>query len=154
MTINVTQRLILGKTISETFQLDERLYASCFKLVDWPLSRVLLKNNAYYPWFILIPRRQHITEITHFSKSDRYQLMDEIHQLSMIIQTMFKPDKINIGALGNIVSQFHMHVVARFHHDPLWPQGIWQSASEEKPYVESDALIKAVVEQLSSVVFD
>ena len=139
--------------INDDFQLDERLLASSFQLVDWPLSRVLLKNNADYPWFILVPRRQHLTEISDFSKSDRYQLMDEIHQLSLVVQDLFKPDKINIGALGNIVAQFHMHVVARFHHDPLWPQGIWQSTTKEKSYVESNTLIVDLKSRLSSITF-
>ena len=139
--------------INDDFQLDERLLASSFQLVDWPLSRVLLKNNADYPWFILVPRRQHLTEMTDFSKSDRYQLMDEIHQLSLVVQDLFKPDKINIGALGNIVAQFHMHVVARFHHDPLWPQGIWQSTIKEKSYVESNTLIVDLKNRLSSITF-
>ena len=139
--------------INDDFQLDERLLTSSFQLVDWPLSRVLLKNNADYPWFILVPRRQHLTEISDFSKSDRYQLMDEIHQLSLVVQDLFKPDKINIGALGNIVAQFHMHVVARFHHDPLWPQGIWQSTTKEKSYVESNTLIVDLKSRLSSITF-
>ena len=139
--------------INDDFQLDERLLTSSFQLVDWPLSRVLLKNNADYPWFILVPRRQHLTEMTDFSKSDRYQLMDEIHQLSLVVQDLFKPDKINIGALGNIVAQFHMHVVARFHHDPLWPQGIWQSTIKEKSYVESNTLIVDLKNRLSSITF-
>ena len=139
--------------INDDFQLDERLLTSSFQLVDWPLSRVLLKNNADYPGFILVPRRQHLTEISDFSKSDRYQLMDEIHQLSLVVQDLFKPDKINIGALGNIVAQFHMHVVARFHHDPLWPQGIWQSTTKEKSYVESNTLIVDLKSRLSSITF-
>lgn len=139
--------------IKDDFQLDSQLLAGGFELVDWPLSRVLLKNNAEYPWFILVPRRQHLKEITDFSKSDRYLLMDEIHELSLVVQDIFKPDKINIGALGNIVAQFHMHVVARFHHDPLWPQGIWQSAMKEKSYVESNTFIASLTERLSSVTF-
>lgn len=135
------------------FQLDERLHTSSLLLIDWPLSRVLLKNNANYPWFILVPRRKEITEMTQLSKVDRYQLMDEIQQLSLIVQAMFQPDKINVGSLGNIVAQCHLHVVARFCHDPLWPQGIWQAILEEKPYVEPDSLITDLLDRLSSVAF-
>jgi diadenosine tetraphosphate (Ap4A) HIT family hydrolase len=139
--------------IKDDFQLDERLQASSFKLIDWPLSCVLLKDNSHYPWFILVPRRLHLTELTEFSKPDRCQLMDEMHQLSRIVQCMFKPDKINIGALGNIVAQFHMHVVARYRDDPLWPQGIWQSTLKEKAYVEPGPLIASVIDSLSSIIF-
>lgn len=140
-------------TQGDDFQLDERLQASSFQLIDWPFSRVLLKNNADYPWFVLVPRRQHLTELTDFSKSDRYQLMDELHQLSLVIQDIFKPDKINIGTLGNIVTQFHVHVVARFRHDPLWPQGIWQSTAKEKPYIEPEPLISSLMDRFSTIVF-
>ncbi len=135
------------------FHLDERLRASTFNLVDWPLSRVLLKNNADYPWCILVPRQPEKTEITELRQSDRYQLMEEIHQLSLIMQHMFMPDKLNIGSLGNIVAQMHIHVLARFKHDPVWPHGIWQSAAPEKSYVAADHLIAALVEQLSAVLF-
>jgi len=135
------------------FQLDERLHVSTFNLVDWPLSRVLLKNNADYPWCILVPRQPGSIEITELSQSDRYQLMDEIHQLSRIMQHMFMPDKLNIGSLGNMVTQMHIHVVARFKHDPLWPHGVWQSAAQEKSYVAADRLIAALVEQLRAVLF-
>lgn len=139
--------------INDDFKLDERLQASSFQLIDWPLSRVLLKNNADYPWFILVPRRLHLTELTEFSEPDRCQLMIELHQLSLVVQYMFKPDKINIGALGNIVAQFHMHVVARFHDDPLWPQGIWQSTLKEEAYVDPGPLIASVMDSLSSIIF-
>lgn len=136
--------------INDDFQLDDRLQACNFPLIDWPLSRLLLKNNADYPWIILVPRRSSLIEITELSKSDRHQLMDELHQLSLVIQDMFKPDKINIGALGNIVAQLHMHVVARFHHDPLWPEGIWQSTAKETPYVKPEPLIARLRDRLST----
>jgi diadenosine tetraphosphate (Ap4A) HIT family hydrolase len=129
----------------DDFQLDHRLQSSCFQLIDWPLCRVLLKNNADYPWFILVPRRQNLVEITDFSQSDQHQLMDEVHLLSRIIQEFFQPNKINLASLGNIVSQFHLHVVARFHHDALWPQGIWQSTTAETPYLNPDALIRRLI---------
>jgi len=123
------------------FKLDERLQSSCFEIVDWPLSKVLLKNHAHYPWLILVPSQDNLTEITQLSKEEGYQLMDEIHRASRIMQNLFTPDKINIGALGNMVAQFHMHVIARFKTDPLWPQGVWQASLDEKPYAEPDALI-------------
>ena len=135
------------------FQLHEQLSSSSIQLIDWPLSRVLLKNNANYPWCILVPRQDNITEITELSKLDRYQLADEVHHLSVIMQDLFKPNKINIGALGNIVAQLHIHVVARFRHDQLWPQGIWQSAMEETPYVEVNSFITKLIDQLSHVEF-
>lgn len=133
------------------FKLDERLQSSCFEIINWPLSIVLLKNNAEYPWLILVPRRKDVTEMTQLSKEERYQLVDETHQLSCIMEEQFEPDKINIGTLGNMVTQFHLHVVARFNTDPLWPEGVWQAAMDEKPYAEPDALIARLKARLSSL---
>ena len=135
----------------KTFMLDERLEKSCFTLVDWPLSRVLLKNCTEYPWFILVPKRSDIVEITQFCKADRKQLMDEIHQLSLQVEAFFHPDKINIGALGNLVAQFHFHIVGRFKQDPLWPQGIWQTNSVETPYQNPEPLLIALKKQLRDI---
>lgn len=136
-----------------TFKFDERLELSSFKLIDWPLSSVLLKNNNDYPWFILVPRVAGLTEISQCLKADRYQLMDEIHELSLIVQDIFKPNKLNIGSLGNIVKQLHIHVVARFQTDPLWPQGIWQSSTKDNPYDDPQSLIQDLKDQLSSINF-
>lgn len=135
------------------FKLDERLESSCFELIDWPLSKVLLKNNRHYPWLILVPRQLNLTDITQLSKEESYQLMDEIHRSSLIMKKLFTPDKINIAALGNMVAQFHMHVIARFKTDPLWPQGVWQASLEEQPYATSDALITRLTACLSSEKF-
>ena len=131
------------------FQLDSRLASSCFQVLDWPLSRVLLKNNAQFPWFILVPRRLGVTEIIQLSKTDRYQFIDEVHQLSLIVQALYKPDKLNMGALGNIVSQLHMHVLARFKEDPLWPQSVWQDPVVEKAYVNPDNQLQRLRDLMS-----
>jgi diadenosine tetraphosphate (Ap4A) HIT family hydrolase len=133
----------------DEFKLDKRLQSSCFDIIDWPLSKVLLKNNAHYPWLILVPRRNHLTEVTQLSKEDRYQLMDEQHQLSLIMEDIFEPDKMNIASLGNMVEQFHLHIVARFKTDPLWPQGVWQASINEKPYTEPGSLISHLTERLN-----
>ncbi|MFZ4077456.1 MAG: HIT domain-containing protein [Legionellaceae bacterium] len=137
----------------DNFHLDERLQSSTFFLIDWPLSRVLLKNNAFYPWFVLVPRTSNLTELTQLSQGARYQLMDEVQQVSLVVQDIFKPSKLNVGTLGNIVHQFHMHVVARFFDDPLWPEGIWQSATPEKAYEEPEILISRLIDKLSEVAF-
>ena len=130
------------------FALDERLVSSCFALADWPLSRVLLKNNADYPWLILVPRVDNIQEIDQLPKQLRYQLIDEISQLSSITRAHFKPNKLNMGALGNIVAQLHIHVVARFTYDKLWPHGIWQAAQTTVPYDEET--LNSLLEDLRS----
>lgn len=120
-----------------TFVIDDRIASTCFELGDWPLSRVLLKNNADYPWLILIPRVKNIQEIDQLPQQSRYTLIDEISQLSSIAQTYFKPDKLNVGALGNIVPQLHVHIVARFNQDKLWPHSVWQAAQTTSAYDEN-----------------
>lgn len=109
-----------------SFVTDERIQTSSIWLGDWSLSTVYLKNEADFPWFILVPREENIEEIYHLSPTHRHRLMEEITKLSSLVNTHFKPDKLNIGALGNIVSQLHIHVVARFKQDKVWPHGIWQ----------------------------
>ena len=134
------------------FQLDERIQSSCFTLTDWPLSRVLLKNEAGYPWFLLVPRKNNIQEIHQLTKEERELLMEEVNQLSLVLNAFYKPEKLNIGALGNIVSQLHIHLVARSKQDALWPHGIWQSSFTATPYPKHqiESLVpdlKALIEQ-------
>lgn len=116
------------------FCIDERIQSTCFTLGDWPLSRVLLKNEKNYPWLILVPRKVGIQEIFQLESDERFILMEEIHQLSLVVHRYFKTDKLNIGALGNIVSQLHIHVVGRNKNDILWPQGIWQASFDASAY--------------------
>ncbi|CEG58052.1 HIT domain-containing protein [Legionella fallonii] len=118
------------------FFIDERIQSTCFILGDWPLSRVLLKNEQNYPWFILVPRKDNLQEIYQLEKEERQILMEEINQLSLLINEYFKPDKLNIGALGNVVPQLHLHIIARCKKDDLWPQGIWQSSMQATLYEE------------------
>ena len=116
--------------------IDDRIVSTCFLLGDWPLSRIFLKNNADYPWLILVPRQDTIQDIDELSVEARTLLMNEISALSSIVKSYFKPDKLNIGALGNIVPQLHLHVIARFTHDHLWPHGVWQPGQSSTPYPE------------------
>ncbi len=139
----------LSEIQEASFSLDERLQSSCFTLIDWPLSRVLLKNHADYPWLILVPRKMHVTEMTELTELEQKQLMCEINTASQIMQRIFQTDKINVGALGNVVSQFHFHIVGRYRHDPLWPQGIWQAANIEKKYTDPQSVIEQLMPALS-----
>ena len=132
------------------FKLDSRIATTCFELGKWPLSQVVLKNNANYPWLILIPRIENIQEIDQLPKASRYQLMDEISQLSNIVRAYFKPDKINIGSLGNMVSQLHVHVIGRYTQDNQWPYGVWQQSEVEKPYDEET--LQVLIKELRAAI--
>jgi diadenosine tetraphosphate (Ap4A) HIT family hydrolase len=116
------------------FVLHERLAADTFKLADWPLCRVLLMNDRSYPWIILVPRRAGLTEIHDLDPAARTRLTEEICRTSRALESAFAPDKINVGALGNVVAQLHVHVIARFRDDLAWPGPVW-GARPAVPYV-------------------
>ncbi len=120
-----------------SFLLDPRIEAETTLLVRWPLSLVLLKQDATYPWLIVVPQVVAIQEIYQLQAPQRHQLMDEIARLSCVMHGYFQPDKLNVANLGNQVAQLHIHVVARFIGDPLWPQGIWQVAHQARPYPDT-----------------
>jgi diadenosine tetraphosphate (Ap4A) HIT family hydrolase len=112
-----------------TFALHAQLAADGLVLVDWPLCRVLRMNDAAYPWLILVPRLTDAREIVDLSAADRVRLMDEMAWASQALKDLRQPDKINIGALGNVVPQLHVHVLGRFKDDPAWPKPVWGHAA-------------------------
>jgi len=124
--------------MTEDFQLHERLAADCVTVADWPLCRVLLMNDASYPWLILVPRRAGLREIHEVAEADLPDLTAEIRSASRTLEAVFKADKINVGALGNMVPQLHIHVIARFKDDPAWPGPVW-GKQPAVPY-EAEAL--------------
>ena len=91
---------------------------------DLALSRVLALNDADYPWLILVPRRAGISEIADLG-DDGTSLMVEIAQVSRALKDVTRCDKINVAAIGNVVPQLHVHIVARREDDPLWPKPVW-----------------------------
>lgn len=107
------------------FTLDERLAKDTIVLGDLALSRILLMNDSQYPWVILVPRRVEITELFHLSESDQQQLMVESVSLTRMMADTFAAKKMNVAALGNMVSQLHVHHIARFEQDPAWPGPVW-----------------------------
>jgi len=131
------------------FVLHERLDADTIAITDWPLSSLRLLNDATYPWLVLVPRLDNIFELHQLSSSDQAQAMLEINAASLIIQEIFAPDKINIGALGNLVPQLHIHVLGRFQTDPAWPGPVW-GAHPPKPYDEDE--LSAVIDRLETPV--
>lgn len=107
------------------FELHPQLAADGIVVGDFPLSRLLLLNDSQYPWFVLVPRRQGITEMFELPEADQLQLHREIMVLARGLKQAFVADKINIAALGNMVSQLHVHIIARYRGDPAWPAPVW-----------------------------
>jgi diadenosine tetraphosphate (Ap4A) HIT family hydrolase len=107
------------------FALDPRLAADTIPVGDMALSRVLLTNDERFPWLILVPRRMGLVELTDLPPKYRAILMEEIAAASLALSTWPGVDKINVGALGNVVRQLHIHVVARSMKDEAWPGPAW-----------------------------
>ena len=110
-----------------SFALDPRLAADTATIGDLPLSRALLMNDARFAWVILAPRRAGLVEIVDLDEPKRARLMEEIAQAADVLRALPEVEKINFGALGNIVSQLHVHVVGRRAADAAWPGPVWGS---------------------------
>jgi diadenosine tetraphosphate (Ap4A) HIT family hydrolase len=92
---------------------------------DLPLSRLLVSNDANYPWLLLVPRRPSVREIVDLDEKDQSQLMIEIAHISRALKDVTACHKLNIAAIGNMVPQLHVHLVARRRDDPAWPKPVW-----------------------------
>ena len=127
------------------FALDPRLEADTAFVADWPLCRVLLMDDARYPWLVLVPRRADVVEIADLPATDRALLMEEIIRAGEILRSLPGVGKLNVGALGNVVRQLHVHVVARCPGDPAGAGPVW-GHSPARPYEPGmrDALIALV----------
>ena len=120
------------------FTLPPTLARDTVEVTRLPLCRALLMNDRRFPWLILVPERESVREIHELPPADRAALIEEIAQTSETLARLFRPDKLNVGALGNVVPQIHVHVVARTAGDPAWPGPVWGSGAAV-PY-EEDAL--------------
>jgi diadenosine tetraphosphate (Ap4A) HIT family hydrolase len=129
------------------FTLHERLRSDTVAIAAWPLSLLLLMNARQWPWLILVPQRAGLREIHDLEASDRARLIEEIARASRCLETLVQPAKINVGALGNLVPQLHVHVIARFTDDPAWPRPVWGTVAPE-PY--EAAALKDRVRQIRS----
>lgn len=120
-----------------TFALHPRLAADTFTLGDLPLCRLLLMNDAQYPWCILVPRRDNAREIYRLDEADQLQLLRESAQLSRALMAAFAGHKLNVAALGNVVPQLHLHHIARYPGDPAWPGPVW-GRHPPRPYTPEE----------------
>jgi diadenosine tetraphosphate (Ap4A) HIT family hydrolase len=109
----------------EDFVLHAQLAADCFSIGDAALCRLLLLNDAQYPWLVLVPRRAGMREIYQLSSGDQMQLQHESVHLGRSLMQLFGGDKLNVAALGNVVPQLHIHHIVRTLDDAAWPAPVW-----------------------------
>lgn len=121
------------------FTLHPRLAADTVVLGDFPLSQLLLMNDASYPWLILVPRRADIREVHELSDADQLQLIRESSWVSERLALQLQATKMNVANLGNMVPQLHWHIIARFEGDPAWPKPVWGQLPAE-PYTDEELL--------------
>lgn len=119
----------------------------CVPVARLELSLLLLMRDANYPWFILVPQREDISEIFQLNPADQRQLLRESSYLARSLNNAFEAHKINIAALGNVVPQLHIHHIVRYRHDPAWPAPVWGKLPA-KPYATEE--INAVIARLKT----
>ena len=126
------------------FVLDERLQRDCFFLGRLESSQLLLLNNAAVPWFILVPEVA-VTELCELDELQHTTLMNESRRLAGFVRQTFVIDKLNVAAIGNVVSQLHLHVIGRRKDDYCWPDVVWGTTPPEQ---YASAQVATIVGQL------
>ena len=131
------------------FTLHPRLAADTVPVVEWPLCRVLLMNDANYPWLVLVPEVPDAVDLHGLEAGQAQEVMREIQHASRVLAELAGAHKMNVAALGNVVPQLHVHVIARFEDDPAWPRPVW-GVVPARPYApaELDATLAELREAL------
>jgi len=128
------------------FTLHPQLATDCVVVGDYPICRILLNRQfAQFPWLILVPKRVAMRELSDLPEQDYLPVMEEVRAAHDALLDLTGADKMNVGAIGNMVPQLHIHVIARFREDSCWPKPVWGHA-EAQPY--SDAALAAMLEQV------
>jgi diadenosine tetraphosphate (Ap4A) HIT family hydrolase len=134
-----------------SFQLHPQLQADTYKVGHFPLCILLLAKDANYPWCIMVPKLVGVREIHHLSVNNSQVLLAESCALAKSMEQLFKPLKMNIAALGNMVPQLHIHHIARFETDAAWPAPIWGKVPAKKYNIELlDNRLQTLRQQLLS----
>lgn len=133
------------------FTLDHRLAQDAHDITNLPLCNVRLMDNKCFPWLVLIPRVEGASEWIDLSREQQHQLSDEIAIVSHVLKALVTPDKLNVAALGNQVSQLHVHLIARYQSDAAWPKPIWSTVHEAYSEAESRKFIYELKSALDSL---
>jgi diadenosine tetraphosphate (Ap4A) HIT family hydrolase len=128
----------ISMSSSSAWSLHPQLARDTVPLGDLELSRVLAMNDANYPWLVLVPRRPDVVEIIDLDDAGRAELMTEIARVCAALRVHTQCDKLNVAAIGNVVPQLHVHIVARRKDDPAWPRPVW-GAAPARVYAAADS---------------
>ena len=127
-----------------SFKLDRKFLKTSHHLIDLKLCTIRLNDNSKFPWIILIPKKNKITDISDLNSKDQTLLMKEIVYVSKVMKKLFKTSKLNVEKIGNIVPQLHIHIIARSKKDSSWPLSVW--VVKGKSY--SKTALKVIVDKL------
>ena len=108
-----------------SFKVDRKFLKTSHHLIDLKLCTIRLNDNSKFPWIILIPKKNKITDISDLNSKDQTLLMKEIVYVSKVMKKLFKTSKLNVEKIGNIVPQLHIHIIARSKKDCSWPLSVW-----------------------------
>lgn len=135
------------------FKLDQRLAQDCYYLGESDISILLLSKNADYPWFILVPKTAH-TELYQLEPELQQSLLAQINLISAFIDELYQPTKLNVAAIGNVVKQMHIHLVARYQDDPTWPGVVWGASANSSYSQDQIANVRQQVQDALAAHFE
>ena len=132
-----------------SFALHPQLTADTLPVGDLPLCRVLLMNNCRFPWLVLVPRRENLRELFDLGAEDYTVAWSEVRMTAERFASLTSPHKMNVAALGNMVPQLHIHIIARFPNDTTWPAPVWSAVGKPVPY--SAEIVTETIEKLGAI---
>ena len=121
------------------FKIDKKFFKSSYHITELKLCSIRLHDNSKFPWIVLIPKRNKVTDMSDLNSKDQILLIKEIVHVSKIMKKLFKTSKLNVEKIGNIVPQLHIHIIARTKKDSSWPLSVWVVKS--KNYTETALII-------------
>ena len=127
------------------FKIDKKFLKSSHHITDLKLCSIRLHDNSKFPWLILIPKRNKVTDISDLKPKDQILLIKEIVNVSKIMKKLFKTSKLNVEKIGNIVPQLHIHIIARYKKDNTWPLPVWVT----KGKAHSKATLEKTISKIS-----
>ena len=131
------------------FKIDKKFLKSSYHIIDLKLCSIRLHDNSKFPWVILIPKRNNVTDISDLNSKDQILFMKEIVHISKIMKKLFKTSKLNVEKIGNIVPQLHIHIIARNMKDSSWPLSVWVTKGKSYSKLALTIMIEKLREALN-----